>query len=118
MARAFNSGIKLEKKDAAIVKGMLHRGDRQHDIAAWFGVNGGRIAEISSRRKFSDVLMQRDRLPPPGPYLTGKQTHQARQDLLELMSSLDRLAKENIVREFSDELETIIEKMKSIIEEF
>ena len=54
--RAINSGISLNEKDAGIVKGMLERGDRQHDIASWFGVNGGRIAEISVGKKFSYIL--------------------------------------------------------------
>jgi hypothetical protein len=27
---------------------MVTRGDRHHDIAAWFGVNQGRIAEVNS----------------------------------------------------------------------
>ena len=48
MTRASASGIRLNEGDAAIVKGMIGRGDRQHDIAAWFGVNGGRIGEIAS----------------------------------------------------------------------
>jgi hypothetical protein len=39
--RAQPSGITLSVADAALIKGMLRRGDRQHDIAAWFGVNGG-----------------------------------------------------------------------------
>jgi hypothetical protein len=30
----------LKDGEIAIVKGMLVRGDRQHDIAAYFGVNG------------------------------------------------------------------------------
>ena len=46
MNRATASGISLTETDAALVKGMLRRGDRQHDIAAWFGVNGGRIARL------------------------------------------------------------------------
>ena len=37
----------LTDEEIAIVKGMIVRGDRQHDIAAYFGVNGGRIGEIS-----------------------------------------------------------------------
>lgn len=44
------SGIRLSERDAAIGKAMLARGDRQHDIAAWFGVNGGRVGEIASGR--------------------------------------------------------------------
>ena len=62
--RAFNSGISLTKEDASIVKGMLNRGDRQHDIASWFGVNGGRIAEISTGKKFKDVVTKNNNLPP------------------------------------------------------
>jgi hypothetical protein len=38
----------LNDGEIAIVKGMLIRGDRQHDIAAYFGANGGRIGEIST----------------------------------------------------------------------
>lgn len=75
MHRASNSGISLTEEDAAIIKGMLRRGDRQHDIAAWFGVNGGRICEISTGAKFARVLpADEDDLPPPGPYLSGRQS--------------------------------------------
>jgi hypothetical protein len=52
MSRANASGISLTAAHAALVKGMLKRGDRQHDIAAWFGVNGGRIAEIANGDRF------------------------------------------------------------------
>jgi len=51
---------------------MIARGDRQHDIAAWFGVNGGRIAEIASGQKFANVSpAAQTNLPPVGPYPTG-----------------------------------------------
>ena len=71
--RAQNSGIRLTAADAAIIKGMLARGDRQHDIAAWFGVNGGRIGEISTGPKFAwvEVASIHD-LPPPDPYPCGR----------------------------------------------
>ncbi|GAB9116777.1 hypothetical protein [Bradyrhizobium diazoefficiens] len=73
--RAEASGISLNAVDAAIVKGMLGRGDRQHDVAAWFGVNGGRIAEIATGAKFNTVAAARsENLPPPGPYLSGRET--------------------------------------------
>ena len=45
----------LTAQDAAVAEGMLARGDRQHDVAAHFGINAGRIAEISTREKFADV---------------------------------------------------------------
>lgn len=66
LASQFHS---LTEADARVVKGMLNRGDRQHDIAAWFGVNGGRIGEIASGHKFWWVPPAPDeQLPPAGPY--------------------------------------------------
>src|SRR5437899_51942 len=76
MSRAEASGLYLTDADAALVKGMLRRGDRQHDIAAWFGVNGGRIAEISTGARFAHVNPARqEQLPPPGPYMPGRIAH-------------------------------------------
>jgi hypothetical protein len=78
MGRAEPSGISLTESEAATAKGMLLRGDRQHDIAAWFGVNGGRIGDISTGKKFPNVAPEiADKLPPPGPYLTGRDAHAA-----------------------------------------
>lgn len=91
MSRAKTSGLTLTKQDAALIKGMLHRGDRQHDIASWFGVNSGRIAEISTRSRFSEVLMQRDRLPPVGPYLTGQQSHDTKTALIGVHTELKKM---------------------------
>jgi hypothetical protein len=48
--------------------GMVARGDRDHDIAAWFGVNQGRIAETKDGSKFGAVApAAADQLPPKGP---------------------------------------------------
>jgi len=41
--------------DAAVVKAMLAHGFRQSDIAAYFGVNSGRISEINTGRRFAGV---------------------------------------------------------------
>lgn len=83
--KAQPSGNRLYEEDATIVKGMLARGDRQHDIAAWFGVNGGRIAEISTGAKFAAVKpADFAELPPKGPYLSGRQSS-------ELLSKLNFL---------------------------
>jgi hypothetical protein len=85
--RAQPSGIFLDEHDAAIAKGMIARGDRQHDIAAWFGVNGGRIGEIASSQKFSNLPpAPTESLPPPGPYLSG-------QDTAVLLSTLGKVRK-------------------------
>lgn len=70
--RAHKSGVVLNEADAAVAKGMLARGDRQHDVAAWFGVNGGRIAEIATGYTFHWVEPATGDLPPPGPYPRGR----------------------------------------------
>ena len=68
--RASASGISLSDRDAAIAKAMLARGDRAHDVASWFGVNPGRIAEIATGQQFSHVpASDADELPPAGPYV-------------------------------------------------
>jgi len=78
MSRAEPSGISLSEAEAAIVKGMLARGDRQHNIAAWFGVNSGRIANVANGSKFPSVhAVPADKLPPPGPYLAGRDAQAA-----------------------------------------
>lgn len=89
MHRASPSGISLTQDDAAIVKAMLIRGDRQHDIAAWFGVNGGRIAEIAVGRTFGWIEPSPpDSLPPPGPYPCGRETAVAAKALADARTAL------------------------------
>jgi|SRR5665213_621092 len=72
MAKAPASGITLGYRDTCTVKGMLLRGDRQHDIASYFGVNPGRISEVETRTNvYPDAQPAPEAdLPPPGPYLT------------------------------------------------
>jgi hypothetical protein len=95
--RAKPSGIHLPEADAAQIKGMLARGDRQHDIAAWFGVNGGRIAEISIGATFDGVVPDPvEDLPPPGPYLSGRAAHAAMVALAEAKAAL--ASAENVIR--------------------
>lgn len=60
----------LEAQQVALIKGMLKRGDRQSDIAAYFGVNSGRIAEINTGERAAEVLAAAEyELPEPGPYI-------------------------------------------------
>jgi hypothetical protein len=76
--RAAPSGITLTASDAAVAKAMLARGDRQHDVAAWFGVNGGRIADIATGKTFAWVEeAATGPLPPPGPYPCGREARAA-----------------------------------------
>jgi hypothetical protein len=71
--RAEPIGLALTKQDAALIRGMILRGDRHHDIAAFFGVNQGRIAEIKDGSRYPGVLpADAEDLPPMGPYLASK----------------------------------------------
>jgi hypothetical protein len=95
--RAKPSGVVLDDTDAAIVKGMLQRGDRQHDIATWFGVNGGRIGEIAARRKFNAVApASGNMLPPPGPYQSGREAAVMLRALAKAKAALEQA--ENLLR--------------------
>ncbi|WP_244598627.1 hypothetical protein [Rhizobium tubonense] len=81
---------------------MVARNDRHHDIAAWFGVNQGRIAEVISGRKFQGAAVaSTDDLPPPGPYSSGRAAHQALKALEEAKAALD-LAAKNIEQALKD----------------
>lgn len=98
MPKATKSGIILSDADAAIAKGMIARGDRQHDIAAWFGVNGGRIAEISTGATFAGVSAQTTGLPPAGPYISGKKSvatdaalRKVRKKLQDIVDEIDKI---------------------------
>lgn len=46
---------------------MQNRGDRDHDIAAWFGVNQGRIAEAKEGKFGPGQPAPSHSLPPSGP---------------------------------------------------
>lgn len=97
--RATNSGNRLREQDAAIVEAMLDRGDRQHDIAAWFGVNGGRIAEVATGRAFRSVApASHANLPPVGPYPTGRDAMIALNALVTAQQAL--AAAELVVRQY------------------
>jgi len=58
---------------------MVKRGDRAHDIAAWFGVNQGRIAEAQDGAHFPTATATPNaQLPPSGPPgVKGRDLYQA-----------------------------------------
>lgn len=59
--------MSLSSSDAAIIMGMLSRGDNNHDIAAWFGENPGRVAEVKDGTMFGIVPSASPaQLPPSG----------------------------------------------------
>jgi len=73
----------ISAEQAAIVKGLLARGEKQQDIAAFFGENGGRINEIAKGHKHAAVqAAPRKDLPTSAALLSGFAIYQARQALL------------------------------------
>ena len=87
--RAPSAGIRLSSTDASIVKGMLAREDRQSDIASYFGVNGGRIAEISVGKTFASApVAPQNSLPPPGPYVYGELRRRMKKALTDVQADL------------------------------
>ena len=80
----------LTEQQAAMVKGLLARGEKQHDIAAFFGVNGGRIADIAKARKYPEVKPAAKKDLPTPAQLTGTfAVHQARQAIMRAKLGLD-----------------------------
>jgi len=97
MAKAPASGITLGYRETCVVKGMLARGDRQHDIASYFGVNGGRIAEIATGAgNYPNAQPAPEaELPPEGPYLTKFAVQSVIATLNEAIAALDLAEQEN-----------------------
>jgi hypothetical protein len=60
------SSMALTNKEASIVIGMALRGDPEQDIAAYFGVNQGRVAEIKGGSYGSISAAPPNELPPTG----------------------------------------------------
>ena len=56
---------KLTPQDILVIKMRLKRGDHQHDIAADYGLNQGRISEINTGKRFAGIKPS----PPSQPSL-------------------------------------------------
>lgn len=73
-----------------MIKGMLLRRDVQSDIAAYFGTNGGRIAQINTGEHYPRVkAARRSALPPPGPYMAARSAHKLKEALVTLRDFIE-----------------------------
>jgi len=85
MAKAA-SGYTIGPNEVPTILGMDARGDRDHDIAAWFGVNQGRIAEAKDGKWGSPAPAVVAQLPPRGaPGIKGRRLRQALDGVLAAM---------------------------------
>lgn len=67
---------------------MAARGDRSHDIAAWFGVNQGRIAEAKAGEYGTLQAAPPHALPPQGPPgVKGRRLRAAVENAMEALRS-------------------------------
>lgn len=100
MSKGKSSGYSLYKEDARVVLGMVARGDRDHDIAAWFGVNQGRIAEVKNGDFGQLEAASAHALPPSGaPGVKGRRLRGAVGKALEALESGDVESAGNALKE-------------------
>ena len=57
----------MSLKMKSIIRGMQKRGDKNQDIAAWFGINQGRISEAINDKYGTPEATPQAELPPRGP---------------------------------------------------
>lgn len=55
--------MSLTVDQAAVAKGLLARGEKMHDVAAYFGLNAGRIGELAS-----GYITRKGKSPKPHPF--------------------------------------------------
>jgi hypothetical protein len=90
MARGDASGITVTPADIPIIIGMIARGDRHHDIAAWFGLNQGRIADTQAGKYGPPQTDPGLKLPPKGPPgVKGRELREAINSALSRLSAGD-----------------------------
>lgn len=88
MTRASRSGIHVEFWMVSIILAMVARGDRRHDIAAWFGINQGRIKEVEDGEHGTAPLAKPHELPPSGS--PGPKARDIRADVARAIELLDK----------------------------
>ena len=86
------SGLALKSSDIPTVLGMAARGDRNHDIAAWFGVNQGRIKEAKDGKYGTPIASSAQALPPKGPPgIKGRRLREAMNSVAALLAQNDEV---------------------------
>jgi hypothetical protein len=93
MTQGDASGLTVHPEDVPIIMGMITRGDRHHDIAAWFGLNQGRIADTQDGKYGPTETKPGLPLPPKGPPgIKGRELRGAVASVLEKLNAGDTTA--------------------------
>jgi len=104
---ANKSGLHLEAADIPIVLGMSLRGDRKHDIAAWFGVNQGRVAEAERGKYGTPAAASVSQLPPKGPPgIKGRRLREAATTVARLLDKSDVAAAREALKDAVNEYDS------------
>ena len=99
MARKSSSGYTLRRGDMPTIFGMFNRGDRDHDIAAWFGVNQGRVAEAKEGKWGLSTPASLHTLPPRGaPGIKGRRLRGSVESALNALAGNSPKQAEEILR--------------------
>jgi hypothetical protein len=77
----------LSSHDAKIIIGMVARGDPQHDVAAWFGENQGRVADALAGAYGTNEAAPQAELPPSG--APGMKGRRLRSKVMTAIKALD-----------------------------
>ena len=93
--------MSLTHKDATIIMGMLARGDKNHDIAAWYGENPARIAEVKDGTAFGSVAAAPAAdLPPKGAVgLKGRRLRAYASDALDILKAKGAAGVDDAIKE-------------------
>jgi hypothetical protein len=84
---------RIDRDMAAIIRGMLARGDQVADIAVWFGLNPRVVHAVQTSAVHAFLAAAPTGvLPPPGPYARARHVYAALADVHAAERRLFRLA--------------------------
>lgn len=92
--------MSLTSNDGKKIVGMAARGDKHHDIAAYFGENQARVAEVLSGQMFGALsAAPSDELPPKGaPGVKGRRLRAGVKAAIEALEGGDAAAATDILK--------------------
>lgn len=105
MTKARRSGIVVHQADVPTILGMIQRGDRKHDIAAWLGLNQGRIADAEEGKYGWHSPAPASQLPPAGS--PGPRARVLRSEVQKVLQLLNQ-----------QKIQTAIDQLEKAIAEF
>lgn len=90
----------LTNHDVAIALGMLARGDKQHDVAAYFGENQARIVEAEKGSHGQIAPAPAAQLPPKGaPGPKGRRIRASAEKALDALNAGDAAGAKKVIED-------------------